>query len=70
MKAGRIFQVIKESKAFDTCPTSQALSIYSVGTIAPVSMGAVKITSIKTEVKKHREIRGLQSFWWRFVDVD
>ena len=69
MKAGRILWSINESKAVNTCPTSQALSIHTVGTIPPVSMRAIKITSIKTEVREHPEIRGLQSCWWRFVDV-
>ena len=34
IKAGRILWIIKESKAVNTCPTSQALSIHTVATIA------------------------------------
>ena len=70
MKVGKIFWIIKESKAVNICPSSQALSIHTFGTIAPVSMQAFKITSIKTGVRDHWDIRGLQSCWWRFVDVD
>ena len=32
-------------------------------------MTTVKFTSIKTEVRKHWEIQGLQLCWWWFVDV-
>ena len=67
MKAGRILWIIKESKVVSTCPTRQALSIHTVGTIAQVSMRAVKTTSIKTGVRKHREIRSLQLCWWRLA---
>ena len=70
MEAHRIHCLIKKSKAVDTSPISQTLSIPAVGTIAPVSMQATKVASIKTGVREHREIRRLQSFWWRFVDVD
>ena len=70
MKAGRILRIIKESKAVNTCLTSQALSIPTIGTIAPVSMQAVKLTSMKTGVREHWEIRGLQSCRWRFVEID
>ena len=69
MKAGKTLWIIKQSKVVNTCPTSQALSIHTVGTIAPVSLRAVKITSMKTGVTKHREIRGLRSCWWSFVNV-
>ena len=33
-------------------------------------MATVKIASVKTGVRKHREIQGSQSRWWWFVDVD
>ena len=33
-------------------------------------MTTVEIASIKTGVRKYWAILGLQSRWWRFVDVD
>ena len=52
------------------CPASQALPVQTVIIIIPVSVTTVKITSIKTGVRKHLKIQGLQSRWWRFVDID
>ena len=67
VESGGIFWVIKKSKAVDTFPTNQTLSFGTVGTIVLVIMRVVKVASIKTRV---REIRRLQSCWWKFVDVD
>ena len=51
MEAGKILWFIKKSKAVNTCSMTQALSISTVGTMAPFSIRAGKIASVKTEVK-------------------
>ena len=51
-------------------PASQALTVRTVIIVTPISMTTVKIASIKTGVRKHKEIQRSQSRWWRFVDVD
>ena len=68
MNAGRILWTIKKSKTINICPTSQALFIHTVGTIAPVSMRAVKITSIKTGVTGEGTL-GDQRLAVMFVEV-
>ena len=54
----------------NTCLFSQTLTVRTVAVVTPVSMTTVKIASVKTGVRKHWEIQGLQSRWRWFVDVD
>ena len=70
MKSGHMFRFVERDKAVKACPSNKALSIGTAGSITPVDMQTIEITSIENGVREHWEIRCLQSQWWRFVEID
>ena len=70
MKSGHVLWVLERDRAVRACLSNQALSIGTAGSITPVDMQTIKIASIENGVRKHWEIRRLQSSRWRFVDID